>query len=198
MIQVAFRVKAEQITGGPAWFDTDRWDMEGSAAKPSTADELHGMLINMLVDRLNLKFHREKKEMPMYALTVQKGGSKLTRHDPVASSDTVINADQTNLRMKLKGACAPLDYFAFLLGYWMDRPVVDLTGLQGGYDFELEFTREVPPGSPESGKANANDPDTSGPDIFGAVRKQLGLELKAQKGPVPVIVIDHADKPAAN
>jgi uncharacterized protein (TIGR03435 family) len=81
MIQVAFRVKGEQIVGGPRWLETDRFDMEGRAEKPSSADELHVMLMNMLTDRLHLKFHSEKREMQMYALTVDKDGPKLTPHD---------------------------------------------------------------------------------------------------------------------
>jgi uncharacterized protein (TIGR03435 family) len=80
----------------------------------------------------------------------------------------------------------------------MDRPVVDLTNLHGGFDFNLEYTRELPPGFPDNGKINGEDPDTSGPTVFDAVKKQLGLELKAQKGPVEVIVIDRAEKPTAN
>ena len=76
MIQVAYRVKADQITGGPGWLDTERFDMEAKAEKPSSGDELHVMLMNMLVDRLQLKFHREKREMPMYALTVRQRRTK--------------------------------------------------------------------------------------------------------------------------
>src|SRR5450432_2805332 len=77
MIQVAYRVKPEQVIGGPAWLDTDRFDLQAKAEKPSTAEELHVMLMNLLVDRLQLKFHKDKKDMPMYALTVDKSGPKL-------------------------------------------------------------------------------------------------------------------------
>src|SRR5580704_17418187 len=63
MITVAYRIKPEQIVGGPSWLDTDLYDMEGKAEKPSNGDELHVMLMNMLVDRLQLKFHHDKKEM---------------------------------------------------------------------------------------------------------------------------------------
>lgn len=199
MIQVAYRVKAEQIAGGPGWLDTDRFDMEAEAEKPSSADELHVMLINMLVDRLHLKFHAEKREMQMYALTVDKDGPKLTPHEATNGGDTWI--DQTEapfLHIRMKATYAPIDYFAFRLSQFMDRPVVDLTNLHGGYDFNLEFTRELPLGFPEGGKINGEDPDTSGPGVFAALKQQLGLDLKSQKGPVEVIVIDSADRPTEN
>jgi uncharacterized protein (TIGR03435 family) len=91
-----------------------------------------------------------------------------------------------------------MDYFAFQLGHVLDLPVVDLTDLKGFYDFTLSYTKDLPLGFPEGGKVNGGDPDTSGPTISQAVKQQLGLELKAQKGPVDVIVIDHAERPSAN
>src|SRR5580698_3509491 len=143
MIQVAYRVKAEQIVGGPGWLYTDRFNMEAKAEKPSSSDELHVMLMNMLVDRLHLKFHREKREMQMYALTVDKGGPKLTPHEAANAGDPWI--DQTTegfLHVKMKATYSSLDYFAFRLSQLMDRPVVDLTDLHGGYDFNLQYTRD--------------------------------------------------------
>ncbi len=199
MLQVAYRVKADQIVGGPEWLRTDRFDMEAKAEKPSTADELHVMLVNLLVERLQLKFHQEKRPMAMYALTVDKGGPKLTPHEAANAGEPWIEMQQTRfLHMKLKATCAPMDYVAYRLATVLDRPVVDLTNLAGSYDFNLEYTRDLPPGFPEGGKINGEDPDTSGPTIFEAVRKQLGLELKGQKGPVEVIVIDHVEKPSGN
>jgi uncharacterized protein (TIGR03435 family) len=72
MIMVAHRVKADRIVGGPEWLESARYDMQAKAEKPSSADELHVMLMKMLADRLYLKFHNEKKDMQMYALTVDK------------------------------------------------------------------------------------------------------------------------------
>jgi uncharacterized protein (TIGR03435 family) len=80
----------------------------------------------------------------------------------------------------------------------LDRPVVDLTNLPGGYDFNLEYTQELPTGFPGGGKVNGEDPDTSGPTVFAAVKQQLGLELKAQRGLADVIVIERAEKPSAD
>ncbi len=199
MIQVAYRVKAEQIIGGPGWLETDRFDMEARAEKPSNADQLHVMLMNMLADRLQLKFHHEKREMQMYARTVDKGGPKMTPHQAANAGDTWIDQSEGSfLHMRFKGTYSPMDYFAFRLSQFMDRPVVDLTNLHGGYDFTLEYTRELPLGFPDGGKVNGEEPDTPGPTVFAAVKQQLGLELKAQKGPVEVIVIDHAEKPPAD
>jgi uncharacterized protein (TIGR03435 family) len=199
MIQVAYRIKADQIMGGPSWLETDRFDMQAKAEEPSSGDELHVMLMNMLVDRLQLKFHHEKKEMQIYALTVDKNGPKLTPHEAANGGDPWIDqAEESFLHVKMKATSSPMDYLAFRLSQVMDRPVVDLTNLHGGYDFNLEFTRDLPSGFPQNGKINGEDPDTSGPTLFAAVKQQLGLELKAQKGPVDVIVIDHVEKPTDN
>jgi len=199
MIQVAYRVKAEQVVGGPSWMDTDRFDMEAKADKPSSADELHVMLMNLLVERLQLKYHHEKKDMAMYALTVDKSGARVKPHEAANAGEPWIDqAQEKFLHMKLKATSAPMDYFAFRLSQLLDRPVVDLTNLHGGYDFNLEYTRALPPEFPEGGKINGEDPDTSGPTLFAALKQQLGLELKAGKGPVEVIVIDHVEKPTAN
>jgi uncharacterized protein (TIGR03435 family) len=199
MITVAYRVKAEQIAGGPSWLDTEPYDMDARAEKPSTPEELHMMLMNMLEDRMQLKFHREKKEMRMYALTIGKDGSKLTPHEAQNAHDPWIDiAQEKFLHLKFTATAVPMDYFAFRLATMMDLPVVDLTGLKGGYDFTLSYTRDLPPEFPQGGKINGEDPDTTGATVFEAVKQQLGLELKAQRGPVEVIVIDHAEKPTAN
>jgi uncharacterized protein (TIGR03435 family) len=91
-----------------------------------------------------------------------------------------------------------MDYFAWRLGQMLDRPVIDQTRLKGGYDFELAFTRDLPPGLSEGALLNGAPIDTSGPNLFAALRQQLGLRLDAQKGPVDIMVIDHAEKPAEN
>jgi uncharacterized protein (TIGR03435 family) len=199
MIMVAYRVKADQIVGSPPWLETDLYDMEAKADKPSSPDELHTMLMNMLVDRMQLKFHREQRDMRRYALTVDKDGPKLTPHEAQSAHDPWIDiTPERFLHLKLTATAVPIDYAAFRLAQLMDRPVVDMTGLKGGYDFKLSYTADLPPGFPEGGKINGEEPDTSGPTIFQAVKAQLGLELKAGRGPVEVIVIDRVEKPTAN
>jgi len=193
MLQVAFRIRAEQIVGIPGWLDSQRFDMQAKAEKPSTADELHVMLVNMLVDRMHLKYHREKKDMQMYALRVSKEGAKLSARAS-ATGDTWVDLHGHNLQTKMQGINARMDFLAFRLGEELDRPVIDMTGLKGTYDFEVNYTRELPRNFPEGGKLNGEEPDTSGPTLFGALHQQIGLELKPEKGPVDVVVIDLAEK----
>jgi uncharacterized protein (TIGR03435 family) len=199
MIMVAYRVRPDQIVGGSSWLDSERYDMEAKAERPSTPDELHTMLMNMLVDRMQLKFHREQRDLPRYILTVSKDGPKMTPHQAQTAHDPWADLTMEKfLHLKLTVTAAPIEYAAFQLAQQVDRPVVDMTGLKGGYDFTLSFTANLPPGFPDGGKINGEDPDTSGPTIFQAVKQQLGLELKPDKGPVDVIVIDHVEKPSAN
>jgi uncharacterized protein (TIGR03435 family) len=78
MIALMYKVPMRQITGGPDWIDTDRFDIEARAGHPSSVDDLHVMFQNLLADRFNLKFHKETKEGPVYALSVDKSGLKMT------------------------------------------------------------------------------------------------------------------------
>jgi uncharacterized protein (TIGR03435 family) len=201
MIAVAYRLKGSQVTGGPAWINTDRFDMNAEAEKPSTVEELHAMLQNLLADRFKLQFHRETKELPVYALIVDKGGAKLQPHEARSAGDPWIDVafDPPN-KMAWHAKFAPMDYFAWRLSLMLDRPVIDRTELKGGYDFDLAFTPEPPaggPAAPEGTLRNDAALDMSGPTIFDAVR-QLGLKLERQKGPVDIMVIDHAEKPSEN
>jgi len=199
LIQVAYRVKDDQVVGGPGWMSSDLFDMNAKAEKPSSAEELHVMLQNLLADRFQLRFHRETKELPVYLLAVDKNGSKLTAHEAQSAGDPWIDQSVDRiLHVKMSAKFAPMEYFAWRLGQLVDRPVVDQTGLKGGYDFELSFTRDLPPGFNENTRLNGEPLDTSGPTLFEALRQQLGLKLEAQKAPVGIMVIDHAEKPSEN
>lgn len=188
---------------------TERYDMNAKAEKPSNIEELHMMLRNLLAEEFRLKFHRETRELPVYALTVDKDGPKLTPHESPSTGDTagkVWIADKRDPRPELAlrrtwhATQAPMDLFALRLGEIMDRPVLNLTHLEGSYDFELSFIQApgLPPGAPDGTlRVNGVEVDTSGPSIIEAVRK-LGLRLERQKGPVEIMVIEHAEMPSAN
>jgi uncharacterized protein (TIGR03435 family) len=198
-ITVAYGVKGDQIEGGPDWMDTARFDMNGVAAKQSNIDELHSMLQDLLADRFKLRFHRETKQLPVYALTVDKDGPKLHARESANAGEPWVDVTaERMLQMTLRSKVVTMDYFAFRLSQLLDRPVINLTKLPGSFDFDLKYTREAPPGLPENAMINGQPVDTSGPTIFEAVRRQLGLKLESQKGPVQIIVVDHAEKPAEN
>ncbi len=91
LITVAYRIKADQVAGGPAWIDSDLYDMNAKAERPSSIEELHAMLQDLLADRFKLRFHRETKELPIYALTVDQGGAKLKPDEAQAEAIPGLN-----------------------------------------------------------------------------------------------------------
>ena len=129
----------------------------------------------------------------MYALVVSSEGVKLSRRES-SGGDSSVTPESHNLQTKMRGINAPMDFLAFRLSTEeVDRPVVDMTGLKGTYDFEVSYTRQLRLDFPPGGKLDGEDPDTRGPNIFTAFKQQLGLELRAQKGPVEIVVLDHAE-----
>lgn len=203
-IAACYRLRNDQISGAPAWLDSDHFDILAEAAKQSTVEEMYLMLRNLLIERCHMQFHLETKEMPIYALTVDPAGAKLARHDAANGGEPWIEQASPSLfHAKWTATSANMDIFAGRLARILDRPVVDQTGLTGDYDFTLTYTSEIPPDLPPTIRVNGqavdvSTLDTSGPPIFQAVRDQLGLRLDARKGPAPLMVIDHIEKPSGN
>jgi uncharacterized protein (TIGR03435 family) len=147
----------------------------------------------MLADRFQLKLHTEKRDMPVYALVVAKGGAKVTPSQPDPPPDPDHPKPYTSqLQLDLGfigGHGLTMDTLAQLL--WTrreigSRKVMDRTGLTGKYDFKLKWT---PEGDPD---------DAGGASIFTAIQEQLGLKLEPTKVPMDVVVIDNVEKPTAN
>ncbi len=198
-ISAAYRLKADQVTGGPAWVATDGFDIEAQAEKPSNLEEHHLMMRSLLAERFHLRFHFAPKEMPLYALTVEPAGVKLTPHPSGNSGEPWIEQRMpVPLHATWQATSCSMELFAFRLAAVMDRPVVDQTALKGEYDFTLSYTMDLPPNLPPNALLNGQPIDTSGPTIFQAIRQQLGLRLEPRKGPVQVMVIDHVEKPSEN
>ena len=165
-IASAYRLKPDQI-GGPGWVDSDRFDIEAQAEKPSTLEEHHQMLRSLLADRFHLRFHFDTKEMPIYALTVDSGGAKLTLHDAANSGEAWLEqGNDAPFHAKWTATSASMELFAFRLASVMDRPVIDQTGLKGGYDFKLTYTQDLPPNISPTALLNGQPFDVSGPTIF--------------------------------
>ncbi|MGA8938357.1 MAG: TIGR03435 family protein [Acidobacteriaceae bacterium] len=196
LISLMYKIPQRQITGGPHWLDTEPFDIEAKADKAYTVDDLHTMFQDLLADRFNLKFHVDKKEGNIYALTIDGSGLKMK---PNTSPPNYAISVQPTGFASITGTRVSMRYLCWQLGQFLQddhRPVINFTGLTGNYDFKLEF---LPPNLPPGiDKASLPPGFLDRPSLFTALREQLGLKLKAQKGPVTYFVIDHIDKPTEN
>ncbi len=201
IIRSAFQLKDYQIAG-PDWIKSEHYDIQAKMPEGSSKDQVYPMIQALLADRFKMQFHRETREMPIYALLVSKAGAHLTPADD--SNDRITPAAPTRLSGggspsatgaviapagAVPGSVPPemrptmqnvgsLSGFADSLSRILDRPVIDMTGLGGRYNIRLSYKKETDP---------ADDPR---PSIFAAVMEQLGLRLESRKGPVEIIVID--------
>ncbi len=167
-----------------------------------TPDEMLRMLQSLLADRFQLAVHRQTREVPVYALTVGKGGPKLHPSDlsqrEAPSPRNPFRAGGSEPRSgRLIFNNESMPDFAWALSRMAgigDRVVVDDTGLKGNYDFELTFepNRAPPPGS------EVRDPASRLDDVLSAIREQLGLKLESKKAPIEFLVIDHVQPPSEN
>jgi uncharacterized protein (TIGR03435 family) len=170
--------------------------------QPPTLEQARRMLQTLLADRFQLKFHRDKKELPAYALVVAKNGSKLVS-TPGRPCDRLPGraADDPNLPFLTSWERIPE-----MLGMFADRPVFDKTGYEGHYctldGQEPMFSLNMPGLAAGRGRgaAGGRPPPESdlGVTIFSEVQPKWGLRLEAQKEPVDVLVIDHVSRPSAN
>jgi uncharacterized protein (TIGR03435 family) len=199
LMTFAYGIHAKQITGAPSWVETEKFDL---AAQPNGEGQPNdkqwkGMVQKLLADRFKLAFHRDKKELSVYAITVGKNGPKLTKSESTSSLPGLFfrglgNLPCTNATMA--------DLASVLQGAVLDRPVIDQTGISGRYDFALLWT----PDEFQFGGAAAKNPPpppTNGqapPDLFTAMQEQLGLKLESTKAPAEVFVIDKVSKPTEN
>ena len=210
IVQAYGLVLTDQIVGLPNWANSERFDIEAKVAsgdvaafRKLTLDQVRSMGRPILANRFKFAGHEEKRVLPLYALVVAKDGSKLT--------PSTLSSEDRDARTGLIGmghaatanGAAPgmneltargvtMDRLASTLSQQgLGRVVLDNTGLTGRYDFKLTW-------APENVAADTNSTDTSGPSIFTAVSEQLGLKLEPQKGPVPILVIDHIEAPSPN
>ncbi len=209
LIAQAYNIRDFQISGGPNWISSDRFDINAKAEAASdrpSPDAFRPMLQSLLAERFQLKFHKETKELPVYALVPGKGPHKMKVAETPAPGGGGGPQQRGMMRIgrgqaNLQGA--PLSGLAQILAQQLGRPVIDKTGLTGNFDIELKWTPEPGQGGGPFGGApppGAAPPpaDNGGPSIFTAIQEQLGLKLETTKGPVEIYVIDSASKPTEN
>lgn len=226
LIGLAYNVRDFQVTGGPSWISSDKFDIDAKEPDGFTEelqklppDQRHAklglMIQSLLADRFALKVSHTTKELPAYALVVAKNGPKFQE---AKAGDTYPNGMKAPdgralghggmMSMgpgQLTGQGVPLEFLVHQLAQQLGRNVLDQTGLKGNYDFTLQWTPDQRPAGmpmgPEGGRPhtdNAPPPDTSGPSVFTAIQEQLGLKLESTRGPVDTLVIDRVERPSEN
>jgi len=186
VIALAYEVLSAQVKGGPDWLTREPYDFEARAGSASAGpNQIRVMVKTLLEERFKLAIHHDTGEMTVYTLVVAKNGPKL--QDANGGRRGYVN--WTGLGQVTFSENTTLGGLTSVLSGVVGAPVLDETGLRGTYNFSLEFTR------PNDPRPRQTD---SPPDVFIALQEQLGLELRATKRPVPVIVIDHIEKPSGN
>jgi len=219
LIAIAYGVREFQISGGPSWIGSARYDIDAKPEATSDADDPRKIATDaqreafeqrqrmriqaLLADRFQLKLGHSTKELPIYVLNIAKNGPKL--QESKEESGNRFRGVRMGGPGHLTGERVPMKFLAELLAGSVGRTVIDQTGLKGKYDFKLEWTPDQNQqgafgGGPRPGPDGPLPPpvDPNGPSIFTAVEEQLGLKLDSQKGPVEMLTIDAVEKPSEN
>jgi uncharacterized protein (TIGR03435 family) len=211
-----------QVLGGPGWVDSDYYEIVAKAEGAPGQAIMHGpMMQSLLEERFKLKLHRETKQVPVFVLSVAKGGPRRQ----ATKTGTCVSLDLDHLPSPpVSGQSLPrtcggaifhsngIDYLGLTLAELCNqlylrtnRIVIDKTGMQGMFDIHLELSpSDVVPAAqmqalggidPAASRSPLDDPPHS--SVFDAIKK-LGLKLESGRGPREVPVIDHIEKPSAN
>ena len=199
IISFAYGTHPKQLIGAPAWVDTDKFDIEAQPDGEGAPSDKQWKIMwqKLLAERFKLSFHRDKKELSVYVLSVSKTGQKLTKSEsdpnglPGLWFQALGNLNVRNATME--------DFAGLMQSAVLDRPVLDQTGLTGRWDFILKWTPDdsqfasfgmkIPP---------PTDAATAPPALYTAIQEQIGLKLDATKAPAEVFVVDHVEKPSEN
>lgn len=209
LIENSYDVRKFQLSGGPGWLDTERYDIatqiddgvpEGDPRRATAGgreviwNQLLARVRMLLADRFQLKLHRETKELSVYSLVVAVSGSRLRAPKEGETSSLSIRRDETGNTV-VTGMRLPLSSLVRYLSGQADRVIVDRTGLKDDYDFTMTFSQ------PELDAARVGwsvPAGGDGPSVFTALQEQLGLRLATEKGPVETLVVDSVQKASEN
>jgi uncharacterized protein (TIGR03435 family) len=181
-LKFAYSLTTDVQIAGPEWINQKqvRFEVTGKAAPTTSDDQLPLMLQTLLKERFQIALHTEQREMTHYELVIGKNGPKL-KESIVAPGEATGTARLDGIRSNRM----QMNRLAALISRMTRMPVLDRTGLTGFYQFDLRYANEV---------SKEPEENPAGPSIFTAVQEQLGLKLESKKGPVDVLVIDHAEK----
>jgi len=179
----AWNVRNFQITG-PASLDGEKYEIDARTGAAATPDQVRLMLRSLLEERFHLALHRESKDVPVYALAAGRKGLKLRPAASEESGWSKLPGGGLRLSFRRSTVAQLAEFLSTLI--FVDRPVVDASGLTAAYDFALDL-REV-----------ADSTDVSRPSLGTLVEEQLGLKLEARQAPLAVLVVDRVERPTEN
>ena len=199
IISFPYGVSPKQVVGLPDWAPTERFDIDGKPDQVGlpSVKQSQEMLTKLLADRFQLKMHNDKRELPAYVLTVAKGGPKLEKSD--AGPDAIPGLFLSGIGDLHVHDATMREFTDLMQSTVFEKPVGDQTGLPGRYIFNLKWQADESQfGGMGVKVAPQTDAADSPPPLFTAIQEQVGLKLDAEKTAVPVLVIDHVEKPSEN
>jgi uncharacterized protein (TIGR03435 family) len=207
----AYGVQRYQVIGGPAWLETDGFDIEAKPEGEASVAQVALMLQSLLADRFKLALHRDTHQLPVYDLAAAKsnfnppvpkegGCASLDSASPPTPGSIPCGMVRIGFSGIMDGASVIMANFVKSLAGVLGSPVIDRTGFTAAFDIHLKFTPDTSTQGLPGGALGATppEPDPTRPNIFDALQEQLGLKLTSSKGPVEVLVIDHVERPTAN
>jgi uncharacterized protein (TIGR03435 family) len=191
LLLAGYGVQKKQIVNAPSWIQTERWDVRGVPDVPGQPSlrQMQTLVRKVLAERFGLVTHTEKREMDVYALIVTRSGQKMTPSAANSSGLPDENDNDNGGVRTMHAANMSMSDLSLIMKFFMDRPVVDQTGLAGRYDFQLKWTYDESKTPPDG---------TAPPGLFTAIQEQIGLKLEPVKAQADVLVIDKIEHPSAN
>jgi uncharacterized protein (TIGR03435 family) len=210
LLTMAYDVRDYQIIDAPGWARSEGFDISFTPDKPEAlpkpgeggVQEVETMMVRqrqrmqaILRDRFGLKLRMETRELPIYELTVAKGGVKLQA--PQAGKGPLMGSNSG--KGELTGLGVNMRMLTNALSDLLKRPVTDRTGFEGAFDMKLQWKPDSLVGNVPGGAAGEAPPtEIEGASIFTAVTEQLGLKLESKRGPVTVYVVEKAERRSEN
>jgi uncharacterized protein (TIGR03435 family) len=198
LIRFAFGAQDFQIVGGPGWIRDAGFDIvatftptEADSDKEQRLARIRARVVHLLEDRFQLQLREEQREMPVYALGVEKTGTKMPRAEPLGN----VSNNSGSGAGSISGKGLTMQRLSDVLSSLVERPVLDETGLSGAFDVELKYSLDT--ATPDAA-ASPKDSALAFPSLFTALKEQLGLHLNGKRGLAPVWVIVKAEKPTEN
>ena len=220
LLRNAYNIPDSRMSGGPPWIGIDRFDVEARSDGAEPAGQVRAMLRSLLEDRFKLNARIETRDLPVYSLIVARSDGKLSNQlrrsgdaclpptppagappppppPPGGLGPTSGQCPSILAPGAISGRQLTMARLAETLSLWVDRTVIDRTGLEGNFDIDLQWMADRPlSGGPGDFGRGGPPPSSDLPSLFTALQEQLGLKLNPQRGPVEVLQIDRVEKPA--